>query len=1649
MANMFQNSAQMRQNTGFYTNRFTTGISAIKAKPSMAYTPTNDPNKDQDPWPVYGLKVLAAAPVDVVDTIAALFPGVQQGQVNDTVWNAVGQPGYAQFVRDNEGAVDVASGLLGAVAVGVGAEIAVTKLVSSAWFAATGIGRAAAPLTNAVANAQRNMAQAQIAAAAAGNPLRWNQGVNLRYVGARVFGEALPKAAVSEIAIVAALHKNEVIWSDDMSSNAFWGALGLAIPMATGVIQARSAIYKWANSDVVMNEFAEAFDPGEFERLLAPIPLSGNPVQSVPKVSTAVTVNMLNAKTDAALGAEQARSGIATGAEKAAHQQLQTLTSRGTKEIKKSNFNVEGNMAGQHVREALHEDPTVFYGLDSMAITTPGVSGAEMLAEREGVITGMLASKKPSIKQKGQRLEKQVPLMLIDGTWWTIKDAEEHLLYDPTLVHPKPTAKGILEQEVTSPWTNDTFTVREDAHLKTNFQTLPITDKQMILDTVNHIQMKMLAKKEVFTLPAKPTWFQVDAAINYKRMGGEVNWGTHPQITNAETATIHSLRLKRKAIGPNATMDAATRFAFNLPQASSSERIADPTGKIWEQILMASTKKGVTTDDLKAIRLQMQSTFDFMADIKTASDLDGDFFNFNRSHQKAGKQYLTPVMGFFDDTFSAKWSRFDMANSINENKLIRFHTVLGNKASVFAKGILQGILDNPGVRTASDISGLHDAQIGGTRNAVTASASSLLTQQQRFRNNAALQAVQGIRRVINRNTENFIDTIYKTLQPHTDRLASISGSETRVLLNNYWSTARGWDILRTTQHNGQTAFVLDHSSVMNQRRLGRAVQQGELMINEKTGKIVVLDQAGDQIRVDVQKQLSALRKERNAIRAAFGLPPVKDRPFYVPPPKIDDSKWVGFVIDQAGKVVQGKTIITNSAKEYDAAASEIRKILAPGEQLYSRDEIRLHADLWEQADMDFIDPTAMAAPAMSSQGKLAGYSINPRGYEDILDYLKSGYEQVANGATRVVFDAQLKTASIRSAAERSAGLTPEGVKNIWETYQETLIGIPGTRNPVGINVPIMAGEQHVDEILATIWPRGTVSSNHIRDIFQKAGIKIPAKVKSFADLTAALGPHTPFKDAMDYAEYVKKVRIPPTVKKISRTVNRIAAGLILRWAEVPHAMMNMAGIITNMPAVLNSRYVPQIGRVKGLGVVDSAMIIQRGMKRMFDRNQGNIDWSAMVRNGDTKQDVAELHMRFSVLDGHGKFMRMMVGDPNSPSTLGKLGAEGIVSILSDTSENWSRQIMHFIGLELADYHGIAGLEARHSFARSIANDAIANYDPLNRAEIFQSGFGSMYGLFTSYINNYYQRMFRWLEDGDYRAIGTNLALQASLFGVMGLPGSRQIADFLGGEEDGTTMLENIYNRFGSNMGSVIAHGSFNEFVTIFGLPSVALHARGDANFRTPALDFITNDGVPLPAGLSVPLPPGLEAIRDIAVGLWESAGQFFDANPDSLRYATEAIARNMPSRVMKGALQRIANEGEEVDAYGNVISQTQNIWEGVYRFLGLRSMEQQGEIDAYFLNQKKRQIDAQRMDVVRERTRSMVRAKEFDRLPEVFTSYLEAGGSPANYPAWIRGLITEATNTRGENQLLKSMRGPAHQDLARRILLLTGSDRVNQNQSIR
>lgn len=1172
------------------------------------------------------------------------------------------------------------------------------------------------------------------------------------------------------------------------------------------------------------------------------------------------------------------------------------------------------------------------------------------------------------------------------------------------------------------------------------FSDLSINDRMTVIEGLHRVMQAMKDQGLQYVVPYDASWFQIDAAIQFEKTGGEVDW-RKIGVNTAEEAELRSLQLKAEEIGDSHIGSVWDRVSYNLPLPSSAERIYDAAGDSLRAVLEAA-RQGAAIEELKILRAQVQKMHGF--ELLKADDvkLSGNLFNFNRD--ESGK-WRPMALGYFaNESYVKPMNDAGLAEAMAELKAARYHALIGGDDRLGNLTKLVPLLHSlPEFRQSMNIAGLADDQITGVGSFATQFLGEALTREMRLRDSKVGLATLRVRETVNRESDAYLRAlIQQHLGDLTARLSAAPNVASKTLVNQFLSNASGWDLRKNPVplEGGKWGFTLMKTE-NNKARLGREVNDDEFLMNPRTGTQIVLDDLGVSWLDGFQSISRHILEDKNRIRLALGLPLLKSRNWYVPPPNTK-GKLVAFTFDENDQPVAGGAIIASTQAEFDRIRADKMKSLPATHSIRTREQLEATADAWDRAAMDWIDPGVGSAPAGQQRGFLSGELVNPNAVGDTLQWVKGQVERIGTDTMRTLYDSQLGLARVRGATERAMkGLKPldqagketrQQIRSVWDEYQAIVLGQNLGDSQFSISGSVMHKiEGFIDGGIETFWPALSYLApsqigNWLGDLGQRTGMRTPKAFKTYDKLAEALGPYTPFKNAMDYAEQTLKVSRPPKMQNFSEKMNKLSAAVLLRWFEIPHAAMNLLGIVTTMPSIVSSGRAPITmsfdSHGRKVGVVDNIRILRDAIGDMTSGRRKS-DWEFMVKNGDTTQAVAEFNQEMALVTDRGSWSRIFEGTGSKQGMKGakglfkEKGIDGLISIATDTTEGWSRTYSHFVGLRLADFHGIQGMEARHSFAREIANAAIANYNPLNRPELYQSAFGSMFGLFMSWMQSYNQRLFRWMEEGEYAKFGQQLGMQSALFGVTSLPAYKLVEKSLlmagvGQTDNGqeATLTDHIYAKFGPALGAAIAHGGIQE-------TGIVLYTRGDMNYRD-----LTLDPTRLMAGFGVGAKV-ISAVRESAQSLFNDY-----ALEDSGRIS-EILSRHMPNRVLKGIMIELLNDGQDIDSAGRIVSENRSFFESAVRMTGLRTQRQQAEIEAFYANRHLKQREAARLEVLRQETRAMIRNDPNwkSNLQSVFDKYVRNGSRPEHFRTWIRDQIREATSTRGINDLAGALRNPKNQ----------------------
>jgi len=1127
------------------------------------------------------------------------------------------------------------------------------------------------------------------------------------------------------------------------------------------------------------------------------------------------------------------------------------------------------------------------------------------------------------------------------------------------------------------------------------------------------------------------------------------------------------------------------RVRLNLPKLTAYERGVlgesdHPVVQLLRGVSGMEPKdmRSLTKQDLMIGAAQTKRIGDFAP--TAANDFDDLMGNSFRYMLDESGQPTRPLIGYQRSLQPFDWIPDNLADRLATRKLFTVQKMmepLQTKQGVtetFTNSLSKALMQSPDYDIAARTHELMDPQVQGSvlgtanQTPFGAAAKAVKSRDWIGRDNPTLLAASRVQELAQRLTRDFFQREAAPLQQVAGILNSPRSAATKMLLNQFIAHRPGWDIVmdgrKAIEDNlaqvalpgGKTGykFILQRTEQNMSRwktMFGQEMPEGAIMPTP-AGTDIVLDQTGLDFMKAFNSMTDSIRLNKNQLLKANGLNQIDHLPFYVPPTNID-GKFIGFTFDAENKIVPGMTVIATTQEQFAKEQAKVLAMIADqkksGYRFMTRDQVQRFSNIWDRAQMDMIDPgTTAIQPGKRGTGGLSSITIDPQGVEGILSTLRSQYFNHANDIVTTMFKDQVRSAEARSAVasdvtrNRAGFYRDQQFRSIHDMYLENLLG----KSPLNSSGSLVGRfynqiEGTIDSFLASGAPSVSkvwhATNNWIDKIkpWDSSGV---AK-RDFESLTHALGEYMPFKSAAEYLEHQGAGQMPPKLKDIMGATNRFTAATMLRMFEPAMAVMNMAGMVNAMPSVIRhlvqkegetaADYAARVGHIAtifpeagpagtSIGVLDMAKLMTRGFKRAWSK-ESHADFDYMRSMGFLTQEVAEFQKQFGAIETKADWERFMFGSPGAKvgrfgqdgAFLGDKGLVGWTSILTDKSEDFSRSWGHMAGLELADMLGIEGREARNTFAHDMANKMIANYNPANRPEVFQGAVGAPLGLFQSFIMNYYQRLFRYVETKDYHALATQYAMQGGLFGVTTLPGWAEASKFFFSHSQGQMDAnDSIREKFGQSAGDLLAAGTISNVPKLFGLPGIDLYSRGDTAVRLP--------GFNLPPGISV----ATKVISGVAEGLRATWGAITGSNPAFTGTQLAEIASNtIPNRPIAGLIEQLLAHGDDTDKYGQIVSDTKSMAEGVYRVMGVRSMRQSKELEAFYSNRNAMELKASQDDLLRTATRAAIRAGHTEALPGIMQTYIEQGGDPRYFRKWLKSNYEAATESRGERQLQQTL----------------------------
>lgn len=1150
------------------------------------------------------------------------------------------------------------------------------------------------------------------------------------------------------------------------------------------------------------------------------------------------------------------------------------------------------------------------------------------------------------------------------------------------------------------------------------------------------------------------------------------------------------------------------KVMFNLPRIDSYTAGLMASSDTPIDILLYGLKSGddvrnmTSAEILKVMNDANKITGMTNETVDSLDDLAGKSFNFMMDRDGNA---IKPIIGYSRPLNPYQWTQDELFTRMAMKTMHVKQTLTGEDADFITREATAFLTSNPSFAEARKVMELADDQhrsfVPGFQNAAPQTTmgsliNSVTSRARRDVDSTVMRAASNIQEEKTRYFNTVVKEIMeKAFGDTITQLASSRNARSAMLVNQVLSHGTGWDfadeLASHTLPSGETArgLVLDHKSVANQQRFkqayGRDLAQGQTLLNP-AGQPVVMDQLAETAFTEMQGVHSATLDMKNTLLRAQGMPEIAKKNWYIPPPSTK-GKYLAFTFDMENKVVPGMGIIADSSEQLarKIKETETSSLWKDGYRIRTKDSVTDYMTLWDKAQMDFIAPNTTAIqPGKSNFGRTAGVQLNSNAWREGLETMRDSIVKHGDDIIETLYDDVIKSAKARANSakvESAVGGKPAAQhSSIYDRFIQNLTG----QNSLGAKDSFFGDlygglEKRLNGILKT---EGVRSSGQILSGFNDwIRSAVPGKSPSgetFDKFAKELGHYMPFKNAAEMAESRFGSKPPKEVADITAKLSWFEAASRLRWFESMHAVINIGSILANTPAVIRSLQ-PRVGEtIAEAGARNSslAMTLQlNNGKQVNLPNSMKLLWHSYrdilknptglaaegfeefkrkaTRLGYMDQEVAEFQRAWGAIDSKESWRGFMFGDKartgNSVADriARKGGLDTAFSVLSDKSEAMTRQWGMYAGRRVAQSMGIHDVDTQIQFAHEITNKLIANYDPRNRPEIFQGPLGAPIGLFQSYALGMYERLGRYIETGDKRALFTQLAMQSAIFGTSSLPGWDTLNEsfFDRGEAKGDDAPETLYSRLGTNGGDLIMHGVLSNLPKLLGAEGASLYTRGDSSPRLPGTQWTTAEIM----GSKIPLPniPVVDTISRILKGLGEGYSAVFDTNADvGLNQLAEIASNVVTNRPLAGTIEQAFTGGADTSWDGQLVAETKNLSDMAYRVIGIRSMSQQKSIDQFYAQKTAQEEQDSRRDVLNTAARAAIRGGREDQLPQLFKDYVEQGGDPRKWNRFVKDNFDAATKTRSERALEKALKDKTNRSQAAIGRLMDGQVGVREGE---
>ena len=354
-----------------------------------------------------------------------------------------------------------------------------------------------------------------------------------------------------------------------------------------------------------------------------------------------------------------------------------------------------------------------------------------------------------------------------------------------------------------------------------------------------------------------------------------------------------------------------------------------------------------------------------------------------------------------------------------------------------------------------------------------------------------------------------------------------------------------------------------------------------------------------------------------------------------------------------------------------------------------------------------------------------------------------------------------------------------------------------------------------------------------------------------------------------------------------------------------------------------------------------------------------------------------------------------------------------------TGNRWTEQFNRLIAAdvmkqitEVGVKHGVIDDKIAWAYVNTFVNRTNGVIRAAERPLMFQGPIGQAIGLFQSYQFNLMQQMFRYIGEGNGKAVAMAAGLQGSVYGASSLPGFNLINSSLIGQASGNPEHKDLYSATNTLFGKSGADW------LMFGAPSNILRAslftRGDTNPRTWSIvPNPTNPAdIPFISAFGKVFGSTKQTLSDVAGGapVW-----------NSFLNGIEHMGLSRPLAGMAQTARAFTNEDGKVtstQANGTILG-TNDLasWATMTRLAGAKPIDEAITSNAYFRVQGYMAADRAKREKLGTALKLNLQGGgqvDSEQIGQFAQKYVEQGGRQKGFNSWFMEQYKNTDRSRAE-----------------------------------